>query len=153
MESTHDPIGSVCPGCGPLVAFAGRRRRSPRSSDLHRRRRRDRQHGRLREVHTADPRSSPGSQSPHPRARRCPRRSGAELQGRKRLARQAQPIARQIQWKPTRLLSRQRGRDTATPPLLHCAATRTPRHGTASLMRYPSPQVEATVPRESKGND
>ena len=32
--STHDPIGAVCPRCGPLVALEGRRRRRARRSDL-----------------------------------------------------------------------------------------------------------------------
>lgn len=129
--STHDPIGAVCPRCGPLGALECRRRGSARRSDLHHCRRacrgRDRHHRRIREVRGQDPRGSPGAQPAHRRARGHPRRPGAVLQGRKGPSRRAQPIASRVRWTAIRILSRQRGHDTVAPSSQRYSVPWTPR--------------------------
>ena len=123
----------VCPRCGPLVTVEDRGRRSTRRSDVHHCRRacrgRDRHRRRLREVRGKVPSSSPGAQSSHRRGRRLPRRPGAVLQGGKGPPRRTQPLASRVGWTAIRILSRQRGRDTAATSPRRRADTRPPQCG------------------------
>ena len=84
-ESTHEPIGAVCPRCSQLVSVEGRRRRHARLLDLRHRRRacsgRDRHRRQMPEVRGKQPRNSPRAQSSHRRDLRRPRCRGAVVRG------------------------------------------------------------------------